>query len=144
MVLKNVSAVVQSKIDLLNFTLSDHIMEEIALPPPDIRVQPLFLKPSLVIQCLEMLRPHSNQNLRVLKQGCYRGAQRLYKVSLCTKGIFSKILEIHSHPQNLQTSRRTEGQISYISPLPSLYMPWHMCLHMPCMCIHIHTHMIIF
>lgn len=38
MVLKNVSAVVQSKIDLLNFTLSDHIMEEIALPPPDIRV----------------------------------------------------------------------------------------------------------
>jgi hypothetical protein len=47
-------------------------MEAIALPPPDIRVQPLFFKPSSVIQCLEMIRPHSNQNLSVLKQACYR------------------------------------------------------------------------
>lgn len=59
--LQNVCAVMQSKIDLLNLMSGDHIMVEIALPPVHVRVHPLFLKPTSVVQCLEMLRLHSSQ-----------------------------------------------------------------------------------
>lgn len=59
--LENVCAVMQSKIDLLNLMSGDHIMEEITLPPLHVRVHLLFLKPTSVVQCLEMLRLHSDQ-----------------------------------------------------------------------------------